>query len=468
MTARREDGNRKAAGRSRKTAREAALDTLVKVHVAEAYSNLQLNRALRDAQLDRPDAALATELVYGTIQRLNTLDYWLQQFVAKGFHKLEPWVLQLLRMSAYQLLYLDRIPPHAAVNEAVQLAKKRGHAGISGMVNGVLRALVRGRASLSVPDDGSVGSIALRESHPEWLVARWASAYGAARAAAICHANNMPPKASLRVNRLRATRETALAELAAEGYKAEPSALCPYGIIVDRGGNLAEASGYLAGHWSVQDESAMLVAEAAAPQPGMDVLDCCAAPGGKSVHLAELMGDQGRIWANDIHPFKAKLIEDQAARLGLRSITVTTGDAAELGERFAPGSFDVAVLDAPCSGFGVIRRRPEIKWTKSPEDVAAIAGVQRLLLDAAAELVRPGGVLLYSTCTIERQENEEQISQFLERHSAFRLDPQWPDAVLAPLQRAGVAGGDFSGMIQLLPDQFGSDGFFIARLRKHV
>ena len=454
----------------RLTAREVALQTLIKVSEAGAYSNLQLNRALQDAELSRQDAGLATELVYGTIQFQRTLDDTLRKLITKGFDKLTPWVHSLLRMSAYQMLYLDRIPPHAAVNEAVQIAKRRGHSGISGMVNGVLRSMERQLAELKLPNDSPdpITRIGLTHSYPNWLVKRWVKVYGEAKAEEICAAGNEPPHASLRVNPLMTSREKALELLAFAGYEAQPSPLTPYGIIVSGGGNLAVTDGYINGLWSLQDESSMLVAEVCAPAPGMRVLDCCAAPGGKTSHLAELMNNEGTVIANDVHPHKRKLIEEQAQRLGLTSVKAVTGDALELASQFDADSFDLVLLDAPCSGFGVIRRKPEIKWTKKVEDVTAIAELQSRLIKEAAKLIKPGGTLVYSTCTIERQENEDQIAAFLSEHPSFELDKSWPEKVLAPLRTAGVIDETFDGSVQLLPEHFGSDGFFIGRLkRKH-
>jgi len=453
---------------ARATARDVALDVLLRVEQAGAFSNLQLNRALQDAALAKADAGLATEIVYGTIQRKLTLDYWLSRFVAKGLDKLQPWVHLLLRLSLYQIAYLDRIPPHAVVNEAVGIAKHRGHAGISGMVNGVLRAVLRRREELALPAEGSPAErLSLAHSYPEWLAQRWIDTYGLDTAEAMLAAGNEPPKSSIRVNRLRNGRAAVLEELKQGGYVAEPSPLSPAGIVVGRGGHLADSEAFRAGLWTVQDESSMLVAEACAPEPGMQVLDCCAAPGGKSTHLAELMGDSGTVWANDVHPHKERLIADQAARLGLACIRTSVTDAAELRRRHEPESMDVVLLDAPCSGFGVIRRKPEIKWTKSPRDVEEIAAVQHRLLSSVAELVKPGGLLVYSTCTIERRENEEQIERFLAGHPEFALDADWPAHALDALRQAGVIEADtFTGAVQLLPHHYGSDGFFIARMRK--
>ncbi|MFC5652114.1 16S rRNA (cytosine(967)-C(5))-methyltransferase RsmB [Paenibacillus solisilvae] len=461
-------GGRENQQPKRLTSREVALNTLIKVAEAGAYSNLQLNRALQDAELSRQDAGLATELVYGTIQFQRTLDDTLRKLITKGFDKISPWVLSLLRLSAYQMLYLDRIPPHAAVNEAVQIAKRRGHSGISGMVNGVLRNMERQLADLKRPNDDQdpITRIGLTHSYPNWLVKRWIKVYGEEKAEAICAAGNNPPHASLRVNLLRISREKALELLAGAGYEAMPSPLTPYGIIVSGGGNLAAADGYGKGLWSLQDESSMLVAEVCAPAPGMRVLDCCAAPGGKTSHLAELMNNEGAVIANDVHPHKRNLVEEQAQRLGLTIVEAVTGDALELALRFNADSFDLVLLDAPCSGFGVIRRKPEIKWTKKVEDVSAIADLQSRLIKEAAKLVKPGGTLVYSTCTIERQENEDQIESFLREHHSFELDTDWPGNVLEPLRLAGVIGDSFDGSVQLLPQHFGSDGFFIARLKR--
>jgi len=459
---------RPAAQKKPKTAREVALNTLIKVAESGAYSNLQLNRDLQDAQLSRQDAGLATELVYGTIQQQRLLDYRLSALVAKGLNKLTPWVLQLLRMSAYQMLCLDRIPPHAVVNEAVQIAKRRGHTGISGMVNGVLRSMERRleemKAPLTLQDP--VQRIGITYSYPDWMVERWLKCYGEQETEAICAAGNTAPHASLRINRLKLTQAEALHQLTEAGFEAEPSKLSAAGIIVTGGGNLALTDGYAKGLWSLQDESSMLVAAVCAPKPGSTVLDCCAAPGGKTAHLAELMDDTGTLISNDVHAHKRELIAEQASRLGLRVVEAVTGDAAGLASRYLEASFDLVLLDAPCSGLGVIRRKPEIKWTKSPEDIAAITAVQERLLQEAAKLVRPGGTLVYSTCTIEEAENAAQIDTFLASHPDYALDKDWPAEVLRPLQEAGIAADSFRGDIQLLPHQFDSDGFYIARLTR--
>lgn len=454
-----------------KSVRLTALEVLVKVEQSGAYSNLQLNKALQDAQLSRQDAALATELVYGTISRKLTIDYFLSKFVAKGLHKLQPWVHQLLRLSMYQLLWLDRIPEHAAVNEAVNIAKRKGHQGISSMVNGVLRNVLRNQHELDIKTiklDGEAQTLSIRYSFPEWLVERWLKTYGFDVTEQILQSSNEPPHSSIRVNTMKTTVADTLQQLSDAGLKAEASAIAPSGINVFQGGHLASLEGFTSGNFSLQDESSMLVAEVLQPQPGMTVLDACAAPGGKSMHIGELMHGQGKLYSNDLHEHKRQLIEDQASRLGLSHIETMSGDATELASRLPHQSFDAILLDAPCSGFGVIRRKPEIKWTKENSDVAAIAALQSKLLRAVSDLVKPGGILVYSTCTIAQEENELQVEQFLQENPNFELDPNWPKPILSSLHKQSIIDEHFNGQLQLLPQHAGSDGFFIARLKRKL
>lgn len=439
-------------------ARELALDILTRVDKEGAYSNLLLHQTLLRANLSRSDASLVTELVYGSIQRKNTIDYFLNRFVKGGLRKLQPWVLNLLRLSFYQLHYLDRIPAHAAVNEGVRIAKQKGHKGISGLVNGVLRNVIRQQDDMKIPKTfQGAERVALQHSHPEWLVRQWVKDYGEDIAQRICLANNEPPKTSVRVNVMRRSRGELLDEMTGQGLQAEPSALSSAGIVVHNGGNMALTSWYKAGELSIQDESSMLVAEWVEALPGMKVLDACAAPGGKTSHIAETMKDDGTIVACDLHSHKARLIEEQAHRLQLHSIETVIQDARSLGQLYAESSFDRILLDAPCTGLGVIRRKPELKWTKSEEDVQAIADIQGDLLEAVSPLLKPGGLLVYSTCTIGRTENEEQVEKFLLNHSDFSVEPPGHE-------RFGDAAAN--GMLQIFPYQYDSDGFFIARLRK--
>ncbi|USG67658.1 16S rRNA (cytosine(967)-C(5))-methyltransferase RsmB [Brevibacillus ruminantium] len=445
---------------AKKGARDIALDVLNRVEEHQSYSNLELKSVLDREELRAVDAGLVTELVYGTIQRRLTLDTALDQFI-RG-KKVQSWVKNLLRLSVYQIHYLDRIPDRAVVHEAVEIAKRRGHQGIASMVNGVLRNVLRQPGLWKELGQGDeIRQLSILESHPEWLVRRWAAQYGLEETRQICESNNRPPHPSIRVNTLKLTREELSEKLAAHFSTVELSAVSPDGLLLD-GGHAAGTQWYRQGDFTIQDESSMLVAPALAVEPGMKVLDACAAPGGKTTHIAALMQNRGKLIASDVHPHKRDLIAQNARRLGTTIIEPIVSDALHLGEKNL-GQFDRILLDAPCTGFGVIRRKPDLKWNKTPEDVKAIAELQYELLQSVSELLQPGGLLVYSTCTIEREENEKIVERFVREHPEFELDPSLskdlPEAVREKVDKG-------LGYIQVLPHHFESDGFFIARIKR--
>lgn len=441
-------------------ARELALQVLLAVDEQSAYSNLALQTALKRHPLSANDKALVTEIVYGTVQRFNTLDYRLQPFLKQPVAKLDAWVRNLLRLSVYQIDYLDRIPPFASIHEAVEIAKRR-NPGLSGFINAVLRNLLRaGTPEFPDFEADPLRHLALVQSHPEWLVREWAEQYGIEETVKICSANNQRPSLSLRVNRLKTTREGLAAALAGEGVRTRLSPVSPDGILLLAGVDVGKLDAFRQGLCTVQDESSMLAARCLNPKPGMRVLDACAAPGGKTTHLAERMDDRGEIVAADLHEQKTALIRNAAERLGLRSIRAVAGDVRQLLPEL--GQFDAILLDAPCSGFGVIRRKPDIKWRKTPQDVAEVCKIQADLIRKTADALKSGGVLVYSTCTVERKENDDIIRNFLMERSDFRLES------LRSFLPERVADEAVSpeGWVRLLPHHFGTDGFFICRLRK--
>ncbi|WP_068791675.1 16S rRNA (cytosine(967)-C(5))-methyltransferase RsmB [Brevibacillus laterosporus] len=443
------------------TAREVALDVLVRVEENQSYSNLELKYALGEAGLSKADVGLVTELVYGTIQRRMTLDEVIGQFVKGGTKKLQGWVLQLLRMSLYQVRFLDRVPDRAAVHEAVEIAKKRGHKGISSLVNGVLRNILRQPESWEKLPKGITKQIAVTESHPEWLVKRWVKQYGEETTREICHSNNQSPTPSIRVNRLRTTADALLQEMKEAFPEATKSELTPDALLL-QSGHAAGSSWFQEGFYTIQDESSMLVAPALHLTPNLRVLDACAAPGGKTTHIAELMGNQGEILACDVHPHKRELIEQNAKRLGITIITTMVADAADLVDRNV-GEFDRILLDAPCSGFGVIRRKPDLKWNKTAEDIKAISEIQYDLLERVAPLLKPDGYLVYSTCTIDSQENQDVVERFIAEHPEYELDTSLAEDLPTSLTEKIDAS---KGYVQILPHHFSSDGFFIARIKR--
>ncbi len=435
-------------------ARAAALAVLTSVEEG-AYSNLKLNHVLRQSRLPRLEASLATEITYGTLQRRNTIDWMLAPFLKRDLKQLDAWVRNLLRMSVYQLIYLDRIPEHAVVHESVELAKLWGNPGIGGFVNGTLRNFLRFPEKRQISRDiPLVTRLSLEHSHPEWLIRRWLTQYGEEVTEAICRENNRPPAQSIRVNRMKSSRDQLL-QLLRDNCpgKVQLSPVAVDAIRYEGNVLLAQTDWHEEGLFTIQDESAQLVTEILDPQPGMRVLDACAAPGGKTTHLAEWMGDQGQVVAWDVYDHKVKLVQQAARRLGLSAIEVRRYDA-RLGAQSGEDLFDAVLLDAPCSGLGVIRRRPDLKWSRQEHDIPQLVRLQRQLLTGVAPLIRPGGLLVYSTCTIERAENEENVAWFLATHCQFEMDQECSHPLCD------------NGQVQILPHQFHSDGFFIARLRK--
>lgn len=452
---------------NKRNARDVALEILIRVERKQSYSNIELNHVLRHVELSRVDVGLVTELVYGTLQRQGTLDWFLEPFVRKGLDKLDTWVRELLRMSVYQIKYLQKVPQGAAVHETVEIAKQRGHRGISAFVNAVLRNMLRRADERHIADvSNPVKRLALQSSHPEWLVKRWLQEWDERTVSEICEANNRPPLHTIRVNPLKMSREQLNEQLEAEKPDAAIylSDVAGQGLIVEGYGNMANSIWYREGVCSIQDESSMLVGEVLQPIPGSCALDMCAAPGGKATHLAELMNGEGAVDAYDIHEHKVTLITEQARRLGLHNLTAKQADARQLPNRIS-AKYDYVLLDAPCSGFGVIRRKPEIKWRKSQSDIGSLVELQQQLLNAAAQLVKPGGVLVYSTCTLEPRENEKQMDWFLKQHPAYTpdhtLDQSLPERVISAAQLA-------PGMLRILPQHFNSDGFFISRMIRRV
>ncbi len=445
--------------------RELALDALVKIEQQGAYSNLLLRQMLDKQALDSRDAALLTEIVYGTVQRQLTIDHVLNTLIERGISSFSPWLRACLRLSLYQMLFLDRVPDHAIVNTAVQIAKKRGHLGIAKLVNGVLRNAIRRKSEWL---NGSIHKNAAERishlySYPLWLVAMWLAQYGESVTEQICAAQLRPAKTSVRVNQMKTNRDAMLKQMQDRSLHATASCLSNDGIVIERAGNLADSDWFRNGWCTIQDESSMMVAEALDASQSMKVLDCCAAPGGKTTHIAEKMKDKGAVVAVDVHPHKKNLIADQTKRLRLSSVETVTADATKLRDRFKDQTFDRILLDAPCSGFGVIRRKPDLKWRKTEADLQAIVKLQQTLLESVAPLLKSGGILVYSTCTLNRAENEQVIANFLRKHPHFLASPDFPSSFPEAL-RNNV--DKTLGCIKILPHEYDSDGFFIARLRR--
>ncbi len=435
--------------------RDAALSILLAVDKNQAYSNLLLNETIKRHKIEAKDRALLTELTYGTLQHKMTLDYYLEPFIRGS---IDHWVRWLLRISLYQMQYLTRIPAHAAVNEAVEIAKRRGHRGIASTVNGILRSVLR-QGVPSINDiENPIERLAIETSHPIWLVQRFVNNYGLEVATGMLHENNVPPIQTVRVNTTKVTVEQAVAELEEEGLTAKQSDVIPECLHVTNG-QPARTNAFKEGHITIQDESSMIPANVLKPSPGMRVLDMCAAPGGKTTHLAEIMKNEGSILATDLHPHKLDLIDHNTERLGLDIIETAPIDGRKAPEFLQAESYDAILVDAPCSGLGVMRRKPDIKYTKREEDLENLQTIQLALLDAATKVLKVKGKLVYSTCTVDKQENEGTVNAFLAAHPEM-------EAIQLESLPTKLAEKQANGMLQVFPQDFGSDGFFVAAFRK--
>ncbi|WP_026585590.1 16S rRNA (cytosine(967)-C(5))-methyltransferase RsmB [Bacillus sp. J33] len=444
-----------------KNVREAALELLETIEKNQSYSNLLLNNTIKKNEISQRDIGLLTELTYGTLQRRMTLDFYLEPFL-KGNRKIESWVRQLLRLTLYQMVYLDKVPDRAAIFEAVEIAKRRGHKGISGMVNGVLRNVQRQGLPSLEQIENPVERISIETSHPVWLVRRWAEQLGLEEAKKMCEINLTAPLQTARINEVKASREECIALLEEEGFEVEASPFIPVAVKCLRG-NLANSKAFKEGLITIQDESSMLVAYALGGSQDETVLDACAAPGGKSTHIAEKLQNTGQVISLDLHEHKVKLINDNANRLGLSNIKTNVLDSRKVQEHYEKESFDRILVDAPCSGLGVMRRKPDMKYTKKEEDLYHLQKVQRNLLAAVSPLLKKGGILVYSTCTVDKEENQHVVQSFLNENADFEGDLSVKERMPKPI--APFVNG-FE--LQILPQDIGSDGFYIACLRKKV
>lgn len=444
----------------RQPVRKLALRVLRRVETSAGFAD-QLIAALAAAQGLTPQArAFLRELTYGVLRWRNRLDWMLQQCSDRLLESLTPAVRNLLRLGAYQLCFMDRLPPYAAVSETVQLAKQVGHVGVVAYVNAVLRALERQRGTMSLPEASTdlLAYLIITQSHPRWLVERWLAHYGPQQAVAMCQADNMRPPLMVRVNRRRATRECLLNSLAADSCEAEPCRYAPDGVCIRSHVALDQLQSYRDGWFTVQDEAAILCGYLLTPEPGERVLDACAAPGGKATHAAELMGDGGEILCLDHSHQRLNLVAENARRLGLQCLRGVVGKAERIEFKRA---FDRILVDAPCSGLGVLRRHPDAKWRKGPELISMMARQQAAILAHLSQFVKPDGLLLYITCSTEAEENQQLVKEFLERHPNYALE-----AVTRDLPDAARVFAREGGWLQTWPGPEGLDGFFGARLRR--
>ncbi|WP_425061037.1 Ribosomal RNA small subunit methyltransferase B [Sporomusa carbonis] len=443
-------------------AREVALKVINDVEISGAYANIalaqEITRRGAQGQLSEQDRRFITELVYGTIKCGATLDWMLSHYLSRPLAKVAPVIRNILRLGIYQLFFLEKVPVSAACNQAVELTKKYGHAGTVKFVNGVLRNAARSPEKIVYPDRDKqpVKYLALKYFHPEWLVDRWVKRLGASTCEQLCQANNVTPPLSVRTNTVKITRDELINRLTAEGVTCQASSWTPEGIICYEHPGLGWLKSLQEGLFQIQDESSMLVAHILDPQPGEFIIDACGAPGGKTTHIASLMNNTGQVLSTDIYEHKLAITRENARRLGLNIIETKTLDAVHLGHTY-PSKADRVLVDAPCSGLGVLRRKPDSRWRKSIEILDDLPKLQAAILVSAAQCVKRGGVLVYSTCTTEPAENQDIVNSFLSSHPEFVLDS-------AGQYLPGNKRSDT--MLQLWPHIDKVDGFFITRMTR--
>ena len=440
--------------------RQIAVEILNRVDQG-GYAEPLIDQALSGKKFENiQDRKLLTQIVYGTLRLRGRLDWILGSLYRGRLEKMDPRLRNLIRTGLYQISELDRIPDHAAVNESARIAAALFPARV-GLVNAILRNAIRKSEDIRFPDPETEPArfIASWHSHPLWLVEKWIERFGIEETSALCQADNDNAPLCLRVNRIKATRDAVLEELSDLGFKAQKTGASPDGLIIrESPHSIRETQLFREGRIQIQDEASQLIARILDPQPGENILDLCSGIGGKTTHAAALMQNHGRITAIDIHPDKLKELEGLSHRLGISMIRTLAGDATQdLGKEFE-ASFDRILLDAPCSGLGTLRRNPEIKWRLQPDDIKEFASLQIRTLDRTRHYLREGGILVYSTCSIMREENEDVVEAFLRSHADYKL-ADMPDRMLKDFT-------DSKGYFHTFPHRHGMDGFFAARLQR--
>ncbi|MCL5292793.1 MAG: 16S rRNA (cytosine(967)-C(5))-methyltransferase RsmB [Actinobacteria bacterium] len=441
-------------------AREIALEIFHRSNQGGSFANILLPKALAKADIERRDKAFITELVYGALRKRGAVDFALSSFSTRPLSNIPPLALDALRLGAYQVLYMG-VPDRAAVHETVEAVKGRFHRGIVSFVNALLRKLSAEKEEIPWPrmEEDPIAYLTVVESHPEWLVQMWVSELSVAVTSQVCRADNETPRPAVRANLLKTSAESLKTALEKRGWRVEAGKYAPEALIPRDGGELSATPEFKAGLFYIQDESSMLAVRALAPSPGTTVMDLCSGPGGKTTYLGELMKNEGLIISVDLSQKRLSLVEKACRRMGLTIPAFVLGDATKLSD-FMREPVDAILLDAPCSGLGVLASRPDARWAKSPQQIEELAQLQEGMLDSAADLVRSGGTLVYSVCTISKREGPEQIGRFLWRRPDFRaegLGRTMPEELKPDVQ---------GSTIQLLPGRHSTNGMFIARMVK--
>ena len=440
--------------------REIALYAIIDILNEKAYNNIVLRKVLaKNSHLSLVQRAFITELVNGTLRNKINIDYIIGQYSKTPLDKMKPLIVNNIRISVYQIMYMDKVPDSAACNEAVELTKQKGFGTLAGFVNGVLRNIARNKNNIKYPDKEKdpINYISVKYSYPVWIIEYWLKELDIDTIERICLSNRVPPKVSACINTLKTDMPALKKALSEDNIAVTAGVFKENALYLSKTRDITQTEAFTAGLYHVMDESSMLAVDILAPKPGNSVMDCCAAPGGKSFYCAYKMQNKGSIVSADIYEHKLELIKQGVERLGIDIIKPVLSDAAVNNDAYT-GKMDCVLVDAPCSGFGLFRKKPDIKYNKTEEDVESLAKLQRDILSACQSYVKDGGCLVYSTCTISIKENLENVKWFCEN---FDYEPE---DITKYLNFECETAKD--GYIQVLPCDFNTDGFFIARFRK--
>ena len=442
--------------------RELAMDILVDIDKKKGLSHLVLSDTLKNYQyLDKKDRAFLTRLCQGTIEYQIQLDYIIDQFSRTKAKKCKPVIRAILRMGVYQLKYMDHVPDSAVCNEAVKLAKKRGFRNLTGFVNGVLRTIARNMDQIIYPDmqKEPVKALSIRYSMPEWIIRYWLNDYDMQTVQTMLESFLTISPLTIRVQFTNGSKEELLQRFAEDQITAEDGSFMSEALKISKFDHLEDVKAFEEGRFQVQDESSMLVGRLADPKEGMFVIDVCSAPGGKSLHIADLMHGTGKVIARDLTEYKTDLIEENRERLSCSNVEVQAADALETDESMI-GKADIVIADLPCSGLGIIGKKHDIKYNMTAEQMKELSKLQRRILEVVVNYLKDDGILMYSTCTISREENIGNV-QWMQEH--LQLEPIAFDSLMPEKLSVETAK---DGYIQLLPGIHPCDGFFIAKMRK--
>jgi len=444
-----------------KNPREIAIKILKEIDEEKAYSNIAITRNI-NKELSVLDESFVREIVYGVVENKLLIDWVISKFSNIKIKKVSPIILEILRIGIYQIMFMDRIPDSAAVNESVKLAKKYGHKGSISYVNALLRNISKNKANIKFPDKNSNPAeyLSIKYSHPKWMIEKWIRDFGVVFTEELCIANNKKPKLNIRVNTLKINKQDLMSKLQKKGFVVSEGKYAEDCIMIDNPIRITDIDEFKEGLFQIQDESSMLVAQIMDPKPGDFVVDVCSAPGGKTTHIAQRMNNSGRIIARDIHQHKLELIESNTKRLGINIVELEKYDALELDKELID-RVDCCLVDAPCSGLGLIRRKPDIKWNKDKDDLLKITELQYKILTNSSKYVKKGGILIYSTCTIQREENIDLTDRFLKENPNFTL--KGFENLINNNELKKLAK---NGYIELYPNINDTDGFFIAKMIK--